>query len=143
MEALFKGSRGSRGAKGDKGAQGEQGVKGDKGAPLTPALRRAIAYLLCLAIALSGANLYWTSHEVSASHAAQVREQVTQQKLARHEMAAQEKQGQRTLHLLCTTLNQLAANQPPAGNPATNPARRYEQRNHAILAQLGPDIGCK
>ena len=43
---------------------------------------------------------------------------------------------------LCATLAKLAANKPPAGNPQTNPSRAYDQNNHAILDELGPDLGC-
>jgi hypothetical protein len=117
---------------GGNGERGPRGEKGDKGEPLSPALRRAIAYLLLLAIALSGANLYWTSHEVGVSHAAQVREQV-----------AQQKQGQHVFSLLCTTFAELAANKVPPGNPAANPSRAFDLRQHDILDQLGADLGCK
>jgi hypothetical protein len=129
MEALWQGKKGDKGAQGDKG---EKGSKGDKGNALSPALRKAIAYMLLLAIALSGANLYWTSHEVNASHAAQVREQVAQQRQAQH-----------VFSLLCTTFGELAANKVPPGNPATNPSRAFDLRQHNILDQLGADLGCK
>jgi flagellar basal body-associated protein FliL len=46
-------------------------------------------------------------------------------------------------HALCLTLDRLAANKPPAGNPIGNPSRAYEQAQHAILAQLSPDLECK
>ena len=44
---------------------------------------------------------------------------------------------------LCTTLSRLAALQPPPGSPADNPSRAYLQGEHTVLAQLGPDVGCK
>lgn len=59
------------------------------------------------------------------------------------QQAAQQRQGQVLERKLCTTLGRLAALQPPAGNPVTNPSRAYDQQVHAALAQLGPDIGCK
>jgi hypothetical protein len=43
---------------------------------------------------------------------------------------------------ICTTLAQLAALKPPAGNPRVNPSRAFDDRMHATLAQLGPDLGC-
>ena len=43
---------------------------------------------------------------------------------------------------LCQTFGELAALKPPAGNPATNPARSYDQQLHATLSQLGTDLGC-
>jgi len=54
----------------------------------------------------------------------------------------QQQQGQLIARKLCTTLDRLAALQPPAGNPTTNPSRAYDQRLHSTLADLGPDIGC-
>ena len=53
----------------------------------------------------------------------------------------QQQQGQLIARKLCTTLDRLAALQPPAGNPTTNPSRAYDQRLHSTLADLGPDIG--
>ena len=61
----------------------------------------------------------------------------------RTEQALQRKQGERTLHLLCTTFAELAANKPPPGNPETNPSRAYDDRQHVILDQLGADLGCQ
>ena len=58
------------------------------------------------------------------------------------EQAAQRAQGAALEHKLCTSLDRLAALKPPAGSVADNPSRAYEQQQHAILAQLGPDVGC-
>jgi hypothetical protein len=44
---------------------------------------------------------------------------------------------------LCASFNALAALQPPAGNPATNPSMAFEQRLHAQLDQIGISVGCK
>ena len=59
------------------------------------------------------------------------------------EQAAQQRQGAVIEQRLCTTLERLAALKPPAGNPASNPARAFDQQQQAVLAQLGPDVGCK
>lgn len=56
---------------------------------------------------------------------------------------AQQRQGRLVEHSICTTLGKLAALKPPAGNPATNPSRAYEDSLHATLDQLGPDLGCR
>ena len=57
-------------------------------------------------------------------------------------LAAQQRQGAVLEQRLCKTLASLAALKPPAGNPVANPARGFDQQEHAILAQLGPDVGC-
>ena len=58
------------------------------------------------------------------------------------EQASQRKQGQLIEHRLCRTFARLAARQPPAGNPALNPARAYLQGQHATLDEIPADIGC-
>jgi hypothetical protein len=132
MEAMWRGAKGDTGAQGDKGSKGEKGTKGDKGAPLSPALRKAIAYMLLLAIALSGANLYWTSHEVNASHAAQVRVQ-----------AIQRRQGEILERRICADVGTMARITPPAGPAATNPSRAYEQAENRAWSGLVVALGCK
>jgi hypothetical protein len=92
--------------------------------------------MFILAVLLGALDLFWTAHEVHASQsaiqAAQVREQ-----------AMQQSQGRIVLGKLCITLGRLAALVPPAGNPAENPARAYDQQVHATLGELAGDIGCK
>lgn len=110
---------------GPKGAKGDQGERGEQGASRLP---RRLAYsLLVLFVIAAGfgvISLFWQVHETNANR------------------AAQQRIGQVTERKLCTTLDALAALQPPAGSPASNPSRAYEQSLHATLAQLGPDIGC-
>jgi hypothetical protein len=53
------------------------------------------------------------------------------------------RQGMAVETKLCASFNALAALQPPAGNPATNPSRAYEQSLHVRLDQVGISVGCK
>ena len=120
-----------RGPQGERGAQGNQGNRGERG-QLSRVQGRAVVILFLLA-ALSGAgNLLWTAHEVNAATAAQHQEQ-----------AAQQRQGAMIEQRLCTSLARLAALKPPPGNPAKNPSRAFDDEQHAVLAQLGADVGCE
>jgi hypothetical protein len=127
----------ARGPQGVPGRQGNQGNRGEQGAAgLSRPVRRALVFMFGLAVALAAFGLFWINHAVHDSQAAiqasQHREQVAQQQAG----AALERK-------LCTTFGKLAANKPPAGNPVTNPSRRYDQDQHAILDELGTDLGCK
>ena len=55
--------------------------------------------------------------------------------------ARQQRQGQIIERKLCTTLDRLAALQPPKGKRA-DLSRRYLMHQHQVLAQLGGDVGC-
>jgi hypothetical protein len=44
---------------------------------------------------------------------------------------------------LCDTFGRLAALKPPAGDPARNPSRAFDDSLHMTLDQLGTDLGCK
>ena len=55
---------------------------------------------------------------------------------------ARQRQEQNIIEKLCASLDRLAVLKPPPGNPHTNPSRAYDQELHAVLAALGPDIGC-
>lgn len=59
------------------------------------------------------------------------------------ERAAQQSQGQAFEQKLCATLGRLAALKPPPGSAAGNPSRAYLQQEHQVLAELGPDVGCR
>lgn len=121
-----------RGQKGDRGEQGIQGNRGEHGQPgLSVAVRRSLLFLFALAVVLAAGSLLWTAHEVRASQAAQQREEAIQHQAG---VVLEEK--------LCITFSRLAALQPPAGNPATNPSRGYDQELHATLDELGTDLGC-
>lgn len=54
----------------------------------------------------------------------------------------QKKQSALFLAKLCATLDPLAALVPPPG-PSSDLARQYLIRQHNVLAQLGPDVGCR
>lgn len=112
---------GPQGAKGEQGAQGERGLSRLQG--------RAIVVLFGIGVLIGVGNLFWTAHEVRAAGTAQHQEQ-----------AAQQRQGAVLEAKLCTTLDRLAALRPPPGSPADNPSRAYLQDQHAVLAQLGPDV---
>lgn len=91
---------------------------------MTARLRYALAVLAVLPLALSaltlwGATVYY-----------------------HREQAAQHAQGAVFEKRLCITLDRLAALTPPAGSPAENPSRAFEQQLAATLAELGPDVGC-
>jgi hypothetical protein len=126
-----------RGPRGPQGRQGNQGNRGEKGTTgLSVDVRRALVFLFALSVILAGLNLLWTSHEVHASQAAIQASQ-------HHEQAMQQQAGVILGRKLCATFGALAANKPPAGNPRTNPSRKYDQDQHAILDELGTDLGCK
>jgi hypothetical protein len=96
---------------------------------LTPLKGLIIAVILCCI--MTGATFWASFGQFSAYKAGQQHvEQISRQ------------QGQEIGSKLCLTLRKLAALSPPAGSPGKNPARAYDQQLHAILAQMGPDIGC-
>lgn len=91
----------------------------------------AVLPLVLSALTLWGATVYYH------------REQAAQQRLAAQQQAAQRAQAQAFERKLCTSLGRLAALHPPPGSPADNPSRAYLQQEHAVLAELGPDVGCR
>ena len=118
---------------GERGAQGNQGNQGERGEDgMTRAKRQGIVYLFVFSLALSVANLFWTSHEVNANDAVHAQQQAEQQRA-----------GVLIEAKLCSTFGSLAVLKPPPGNPAKNPSRAYLQDEHAKLAQVGTDLRCK
>ena len=98
--------------------------------------------LLGLVLIVGGANIA-SNHSIAASvSSVQRQSQQAQATAQRREQAAQARQARMVEQKLCTTLGKLAALDPPAGNPSSNPSRAYEDNLHATLAQLGPDLGC-
>jgi hypothetical protein len=110
---------------------------------------RAIVALLVLTFIVGGGNLLASWDQVQQYKASQQREQAAQQRQAAAEQAAQRRQGELLEQRLCATLDPLAGLaglKPPAGNPADNPSRAFEQRlvlKLAPLGQLAPDLGCE
>lgn len=94
--------------------------------------KRANAALLFLVLVIGGGNLLASYLQVHASQAAQ-----------REGQAMARRQGAAVEGKICTTMRELAALKPPAGNPAANPSRAYDQRLHATLDQIGTDLGCR
>ena len=70
------------------------------------------------------------------------REQGAQQRQAAQQQAAQRAQGAAFERRLCTSLGRLAALRPPGGSPS-DLSRAYLLQQHQVLAELGPDVGCR
>lgn len=99
---------------------------------MTRGARLGLAIVLGLILIVCAANLwaYFAQFETFRSSYNQLRAQ---------QIAESKVLGLR----LCSTLDQLSALKPPAGSPTANPSRAYEQQLHAVLAQLGVDVGCQ
>lgn len=100
--------------------------------------RGAYAYvaLALVSVVLSAASLLGA---ISYYHASQASQQRQDAAVA----ASQKAQSEAFEQKLCATLDRLAALKPPPGSPAGNPSRAYLQQQHAVLAELGPDVGCR
>jgi hypothetical protein len=88
--------------------------------------------LVALTLIIGGGNLLASWDEVHAYQASQHREEV-----------AQHQQDVTVEGKLCSTFGKLAALKPPAGSPAGNPSRAFEQSLHSTLVELGVDLGCR
>jgi hypothetical protein len=117
------------GPRGEQGRTGKTGERGERG--LSRVQGRAVVFLFAFTAAGIVICLLWTAHEVNTAAAQQRQQQVSQRA-----------QGAALEHKLCITLSRLAALKPPAGSPAANPARAFDQQQQAVLAELGPDVGC-
>ena len=96
--------------------------QGTRGRPASPGRAIALAVAsVVLAVALNAGFTYWS---------------------VENSKAAQQRQGEAVERKICTTMAHLAALKPPAGNPARNPSRAFDQNLHVTLDQLGPDLGC-
>lgn len=120
---------------------------------MTHGARRAVAVLTLLTFALAGASLLWTARQVNADnrnwHQAVASDDrhwrqvlAAQRRQAAAGQAAARKQAEMVEEKLCTSLGKLASRTPPAGSAAADPSRAYLDWQHAVLAELGPDIGC-
>lgn len=100
--------------------------------------RYSVIALFVIAAMPGYVGLFWNQHNQEITQ----RNQQAAQTAARHAADLVELR-------LCTTLvplEPLASLIAPAGNPAANPSRAYEQKLTRLLhplAQLGPDLGCK
>jgi hypothetical protein len=65
-----------------------------------------------------------------------------QQQLASAQASARAKQSDQFMARLCGTLKPLASLVPPPGS-ASDLSRQYLIRQHNVLAQLGPAVGCR
>lgn len=122
-------------------ARGEKGERGERG--LSRLQGWAVVFLFCLNFVGIGVSLLWNAHEVNVNAAVQRSQQAAQQRQAAAEQAAQQRSAAAVGAKLCTMGAKLAALVPPPGNPLTNPSRAYLQEQAAVLAGLGPDLGCK
>lgn len=112
-----------QGDKGDKGATGGQGDKGDRGEQgMSHRVRYGIVVLFVLAAIISVTGLAVGIKGIRLADQANAR-------VSHH-------------NALCHAFADLAAVPPPAGNPASNPSRAYEQDQHAIFLQLHQQLGC-
>ena len=100
--------------------------------------KTAIAILLALVLIADVGNLWATHDEV----AAQAGQQHAYEAAQRQDQAAQKRESQMLVAKVCTGFGKLAAEEPPAGNPKTNPSRAYLQSEHATLVGIGADLGC-
>jgi hypothetical protein len=131
-----------RGPRGEKGEQGAQGRQGKQGARLPVGVARAIVYLFIVNVIFVAACFGGLVHYADSTRTALLHQQQAYEAGQRHEQAEQRAAGVAVERKLCTTFGELAANRPPAGNPNTNPSRGYDQRNHKILDEVGPDLQC-
>lgn len=83
-----------------------------------------VIVLVVIVVVLSGANLFWTSHVVTANQ------------------NAQRRQGELIEAKICKDVGTMAAISPPAGNPAANPSRAFEQAEARAWQGLVSDLGC-
>lgn len=97
---------------------------------------RALAGLAVLGLLLGVTGILFTVVYVNITHSEIVAS-------ARAAQAAQQRQGEQLEAKLCASLARQAELKPPGGPPADNPSRAYLQQQHAVLAELGPDIGCR
>lgn len=111
-------------SEGPRGPRGERGETGAVGQRLPNGTARAVVALFVLSALLSALAFAGLVHYIGTQR------------------AAQQAQGEIVERKLCTTLDGIAALRPPAGNPATNPSRAFDQHLHAKLGQLGTDLGC-
>jgi hypothetical protein len=95
-------------------------------------LQRAIGILLALVFLVGGGNLWASWDEVHT-----FKQQLHAQRVAEQKAAAKE------VRELCATFGKVAELKPPAGNPKDNPSRAFDQKMHADLSGVVPDLKCR
>lgn len=90
-----------------------------------------ISILLALMVVVGIGNLWSTRNSVS-----QFKQQFAQQQ------SQQRASSQQEVARICGSFHKIAILRPPPGNPATNPARAYDQQLHAALASVYNDLEC-
>jgi hypothetical protein len=124
MEQMAARFRGEKGAKGDKG---------DSGPSRLPArVAWSLVVLFVVAVAIGGTAVFVAAAARNAATQAVYREQV-----------ASRKAGQLLEQALCADVGTMAAIRAPAGSPAANPSRAYEQAEHRAWAGLVVALRCK
>jgi hypothetical protein len=109
---------------------------------------RALTWLAVMALALAAAAILFCVLQVRTDNANWHQAIAAQQRQGAAEQAQQRRAGLLIEEKLCTTLaplGSLSALEAPAGSPAANPSRAFEQRlvqKLQPLAGLAPDLGC-
>jgi hypothetical protein len=105
--------------------------------------RRAVVVLVVVALLLEGANILFAARYQNSTRASLQNQERQFQAAEKRQQEESALAGAKILQRVCGSFAKLAALQPPAGNPATNPSRAFDQQQHEILAGLGPDLGCR
>ena len=114
--------------RGPRGPQGEPGEQGSTG----PVMPGVIAWLLLALVLVMGASNLLASYLIEQNGQGQQRQA---------EQAAQ-KAGNEIEVKLCTDVGTMSRLAPPAGNPASNPSRAYEQAEHRTWRGLYDSLEC-
>jgi hypothetical protein len=112
--------RGPRGEQGKPGSKGERGVEG----ALPQRARRSLVIRDCVIIVLLLLNFVFTARYVNSTQ------------------AGQRRAGLLTEQKICTDVGSMAQIPAPAGNPATNPSRAYEQAEQRTWRGLFRGLDC-
>lgn len=107
----------------------------DKPIQISRGMARVVVVILVLVLVMGAAALissYWENQHYEKQLSAQIASQ----------QSSQDANRKLILDKLCSTLTGLAEIKAPAGDPATNPSRAFEQAQQKKLAELSSDLGC-